>query len=695
MAQASPDSRWQIDGKFFRRGDARFQPRMVTYGPFPGGWPGCFRSDFKRIKAAGFDAVRIYEMPCHRMLESAEDTGLKIFGGLSWQQHSDFINHGKRLAAAKIELAEWLTEHGHEEALAGIYVGNEIPADLVRWMGPLRVQQSIEELISLGRQLAPQLLFAYANFPSTEYLEPGNADFTAFNVYLEQEKDFERYLARLHHLAGDRPLVISEFGLDTQRHGLQRQAELLGNAISIAETNAVAGFTVYAWSDRWLSGGIEVHDWDFGITDRESKDKPVLAAISAKRETPPKAELPSPAVSAIVCTRNGRERIGACLSALSHSACDFDYEVMVVDDGSSDDTADFVRENFPEVTLISTEPSGLSAARNTGAKHAKADILAYTDDDCEPDRDWLQRVVDFLQAHPDHAAVGGPNLAQQPKHWREAVVCAAPGAPSHVMFDDLNAEHLPGCNLVVRKSALEQLKGFDTRFHTAGDDVDFCWRLQNAGLRMGFDPGAFVWHWRRPALRAYLRQQIGYGKAERMLIAKHPQRFSRSGSALWEGVIYTGAPVRVSSRAIIYHGTVEKGAYHPVLTCVQPQRDLDDRFDQWKSRIALMLISWLAPALRGWQRTRKLSSLLPKLPPLPHASLHSNWEQWSMADVHRDEVIGKLLEAGWSSCCSSEEWDLEKDGTHVLMATEKGDKGAMRTLVRVEGDASALRAVLA
>ena len=88
------------------------------------------------------------------------------------------------------------------------------------------------------------------------------------------------------------------------------------------------------------------------------------------------------------------------------------------------------------------------------------------------------------------------------------------------MVSDTEAEHLPGCNLALRKSTLEAVGGFDPQFRAAGDDVDLCWRVQDAGGRLEFAPGALVWHHRRDRVRSYWRQQRGYGKAEALLEAK-------------------------------------------------------------------------------------------------------------------------------------------------------------------------------
>ena len=683
---------WRTDGKFFRAGEARVWLRAVTYGPLPGGWPADFEADFGRMAAAGFQAIRLFEMPDRRLLDAAGRHGLRVFGGLKWGQHADFHHHPALFTAARAALVRALREVAGHAALAGVYVGNEIPADLVRWIGPLRVRQAFERLIALGRLTAPDLLFAYANYPSTEYLEPANADFSAFNVYLEAPATYRKYLKRLHHIAGDRPLVISEFGLDSRRNGLARQAEVLSWAQTIARDEETAGLTVYAWSDRWWNAGAEVLDWDFGLIDRAGNAKPALLARPALCAVPATAT----PVSVIVCTRNGRGRLGKCLLAVSQLTGN-DFETLVVDDGSNDGTADFVAEKFPWVRLLRMAPGGLSAARNAGAAAARGDILAFTDDDCEPDREWLMRLRRVF-ADGRFAAAGGPNLPPRPQSWREAVVGAAPGAPSHVMLDDEEAEHLPGCNLAVTRAAFTAIGGFDPQFHTAGDDVDFCWRLRAAGFRLGFAPGAFVWHWRRPRLRAFLRQQLGYGRAERLLIAKHPAEFSPRGCAKWQGFIYGGGPVRVMEDSIIYHGQMGTAGYQAVTNRMQPLRGLPPRFDRWFARAALRVVVCLAPRLRAWARCGTRGLGLGPPTPAGEKPQRSQRRSQTAATAHefavqratREDLLRRLLAAGWLPAGPTDAWDVEQDGTRVLLATAHDAAGASHILVRVWGDATLL-----
>src|SRR5205807_8505264 len=103
------------------------------------------------------------------------------------------------------------------------------------------------------------------NFPTTEFLELPFLDFFCFNVYLESQDPFEAYLARLQTLAGDRPLLMAEIGLDSRRNGEQGQAASLAWQVRSAFAGGCAGAFVFSCSDEWHRGGYEIEDWDFAI----------------------------------------------------------------------------------------------------------------------------------------------------------------------------------------------------------------------------------------------------------------------------------------------------------------------------------------------------------------------------------------------------------------------------------------------
>ncbi|HEY6069944.1 MAG TPA: glycosyltransferase, partial [Chthoniobacterales bacterium] len=227
---------------------------------------------------------------------------------------------------------------------------------------------------------------------------------------------------------------------------------------------------------------------------------------------------------------------------------------------------------FPNIRYIHQENLGLSVARNTGAAAAKGEVLAYTDSDCMADPDWLYYLVGTLTSG-DYAGVGGPNVSPPAQNPIQACVAAAPGGPSHVLLTDTIAEHIPGCNMAFYKWAFEQVGGFDPEYHAAGDDVDFCWRLQQSGCVIAFSPTAIVWHHRRFTLRAFLKQQEGYGEAESLLRFKHLIFFGPTGTAKWRGQIY-GAP-RFSwfiDRPVIYHGVFGEGFFQSMYAT--PQSDI-------------------------------------------------------------------------------------------------------------------------
>src|SRR5205085_3926647 len=141
----------------------------------------------------------------------------------------------------------------------------------------------------------------------------------------------------------------------------------------------------------------------------------------------------------------------------------------------------------------------------------------------------------------------------------------SPGGPTHVMIDDRTAEHVPGCNMAFYRRVALEANGFDPQFRKAGDDVDFIWRLQQMGYTIGFFPAAQVWHFRRNTVKAYLRQQRGYGEAEALLKCKRPDHFNALGASHWRGRIYNSdrTGVRFGSD-VVYHGTFGTGLFQTI-----------------------------------------------------------------------------------------------------------------------------------
>lgn len=549
--------------------------RGVTYGPFKPDvqgrpWPEekQIRADFAHIRTLGFDSVRVYEPPTDDVLHACEDNGLRILCGIPWTQHVDFIAEKAVAEDARQRIMNEARRLGAHPCVAALLVGNEIEKTLVRWMGPERVLAFIESLISDAKAAAPGKLVSYAGYPSTEYLIPRNSDFIAFNVFLEEREAFTRYVQHLQNLAAGRPLVITEFGLDSKSHGEAAQAEAFRWQQEACAAQGVAGSFWFSYTDEWHRGGEEVTGWEFGLVRRDRSRKQVVVECLPLRFEPSIGPVPDSRVSVIVCTRNGSSTLRGCLEALgkqSHPG----YEVLVIDDGSTDATAE-IAKSFPLVRYVRQDHAGLSAARNLGMDLAKHELLAYTDDDCIPDEDWLLNVC---PAFDDErcAAAGGPNLPPPPRNGTESCVAVAPGAPCHVLLDDYEAEHLPGCNLVIRKSALRAIGGFREEFVCAGDDVDVCWRLQAHGGRLRFVPSAVVWHHRRRTVSAYLRQQRGYGHAEAMLIRRYPHRFAWLGGARWRGMIYGDTPPHLlHTGAMIRFGRFGNALFQTVYTTNTP-----------------------------------------------------------------------------------------------------------------------------
>jgi GT2 family glycosyltransferase len=571
MVVAAPSVlRVRVDGKFFRLGEKKFYAKGVAYGPFaPNAAPDAsgFASpeqtarDFTQIRELGANLIRVYHVPGKWFLDLASEHGLKVLVGIPWDQHLCFLDSKAQRAEAHAAVRRAVFACAQHPAVFAFSVANELPPDIVRWSGAQAVADFIDDLIHEAKRADPECLCTFTNYPPTGFLRPHSEDFVCVNVYLHQQEPLANYLARLQMQADGKPLLLGEFGLDSLREGEARQCELLEGQIEAAFRGGLAGVIVFTFTDDWWRGGRQIEDWKMGLTSLDRKPKLAFRTVQRMFRAAPYFPMPRhPRVSVVVASYNGDRTLKACLDALGRLNYP-DYEVILVDDGSTDTTRQIAGAH-PNARYFRHEKNlGLSVARNTGIAAATGEIVAFTDSDCRVDEDWLYYLVGSL-LRSDFAGMGGPNLLPPDDSRVAAAVMTSPGGPAHVMLTDRQAEHIPGCNMAFYKWALAQVGGFDPMFHKAGDDVDLCWRLQQAGLRIGFCPAGFVWHYRRSTIGAYLRQQHGYGEAEALLVRKHPECFNSFGGSLWRGRIYATSRFDDLIRPpIIYRGLFGSAGY--------------------------------------------------------------------------------------------------------------------------------------
>src|SRR5258708_32456086 len=262
-------------GKFLFLGDEKFYVRGVTYGTFRPDEsgsefkPATVSADFGRISANGANAIRTYTVPPQWFLDLAGENNLRVMVGVPWEQHVTFLDDRTHIRSIEDRVRQAVQSCAGHPSVLCYAIGSEIPSSIVRWYGRRRVEKFLERLYRVAKIEDAAALVTYVNYPTTEYLDLPFLDIVSFNVYLEDPVQWEQYLARLQNLANERPLVLAEIGLDSQRNGEQKQAQLLESQIRTAFARGCAGTVVFSWTDEGFRGGHDIQDWDFGLTRRD------------------------------------------------------------------------------------------------------------------------------------------------------------------------------------------------------------------------------------------------------------------------------------------------------------------------------------------------------------------------------------------------------------------------------------------
>ncbi len=262
---------------------------------------------------------------------------------------------------------------------------------------------------------------------------------------------------------------------------------------------------------------------------------------------PPLERGGKPDLSIVVCSRNGAQKLPIALNSLAGQTLDAErYEVIVVDDGSTDATSRV--GHSLGVRVMRLDPGGgLAAARNAGASAARGELVAFTDDDCEVDGRWATEILAPF-ADPEVDGVGGRILPESSHSFaRRFLIANNPLTPlkdehlksnglayrlllylRHTIFGD---SELPdrlysvvGANMAFRRELIFELGGFDEKFWFGSEEEDFCLRasLRPQGAHLTYAHGAVVTHWFAGAIGDSLRRSRAYGRGNARRALKHP-----------------------------------------------------------------------------------------------------------------------------------------------------------------------------
>lgn len=233
---------------------------------------------------------------------------------------------------------------------------------------------------------------------------------------------------------------------------------------------------------------------------------------------------PLPFVSIIVPVYNDRKRIGRCIESLLRQSYPADRrEIIIVDNNSTDGTRDVIAR-YPVTLLIEKDRQSSYAARNLGIRHAKGDILAFTDSDAWAHAHWLRFAVEAMQRD------GIEYVACRVKMFfgEGARPTLLDMVDFHFAFNnepDLAATHsTPTVAMITWRRVIEKTGPFCEEL-ISGGDVDFGSRVWKAGFRQGYVHESLVYHPCRSTLKAFLRRTWRYGRGRLVLSRRFPDRF--------------------------------------------------------------------------------------------------------------------------------------------------------------------------
>src|ERR1700678_1866010 len=226
--------------------------------------------------------------------------------------------------------------------------------------------------------------------------------------------------------------------------------------------------------------------------------------------------------SIIIPTFNGASRNVKCLDSLSNQTAGIEVEILVVDDGSTDNTAAIV-ERYPSVRLISQANAGPAAARNRGALAARGKILLFTDDDCVPMPNWLDAM---LAPFGDPEVVGAKGIYRTHQQSLAARFVQIEYEDKYRLMARLpDIDFIDTYSAGFRRDRFLEMSGYDTSFPVAcAEDIELSYRMSARGWKMKFVPSAIVYHTHPDTISRYLKKKYKFAFWRVLAVRKNPSK---------------------------------------------------------------------------------------------------------------------------------------------------------------------------
>ncbi len=242
-----------------------------------------------------------------------------------------------------------------------------------------------------------------------------------------------------------------------------------------------------------------------------------------------------PCVSVIIPAYNAAATIGQAIEAVAAQDYPGSVELVVVDDGSSDGTGDIV-SRYSWVRLLRQDNAGPASARNHGARIARGPFLFFTDADCRPRREWIQRMMKGFEGDAGRgvAVVSGSYGIANPGSVLAGVIQA------EILFRHKNLmpefpKFFGSYNFAVRREVFETAGGFNPAYRRAsGEDNDLSYKIIACGGRILFLSDACVDHYHQTSLSCYLKEQFRHGFWRVKMYAEHPYMAAGDGYTFWK-----------------------------------------------------------------------------------------------------------------------------------------------------------------